>query len=196
MSRASISASSFLDIEAEEDEGDYRSIDEEDDNDLRALWIGWSDYVLTEKSRRLLRRRGAWIRWCKHGMRVYRLLPRKLKPLFRKMPVYHSSHRVSSPSYSILNQVLIIVSALLAGECTLVDVIVHELTHSWSGNRIMYVCIQWFIGASRIVHSCFLRQGTPGCLEGVQRPTRYQRLFIEFEKGEDPDEAYSSVPYE
>lgn len=25
---------------------------------------------------------------------------------------------------------------------------------------------------------------------------RYQRLVIEFEKGEDPDEAYSRVPYE
>lgn len=29
----------------------------------------------------------------------------------------------------------------------------------------------------------------------VERP-KYQRLVIDFEPGEDPDEAYSSVPYE
>jgi leukotriene-A4 hydrolase len=29
----------------------------------------------------------------------------------------------------------------------------------------------------------------------VDRP-KYQRLVIEFEKGEDPDDAYSSIPYE
>lgn len=29
----------------------------------------------------------------------------------------------------------------------------------------------------------------------VKRP-KYQRLVIDFEPGEDPDEAYSSVPYE
>jgi leukotriene-A4 hydrolase len=29
----------------------------------------------------------------------------------------------------------------------------------------------------------------------VERP-KYQRLVIDFESGEDPDEAYSSVPYE
>ena len=31
--------------------------------------------------------------------------------------------------------------------------------------------------------------------EDEGRP-RYQRLVIEFEKGEDPDEAYSRIPYE
>lgn len=29
----------------------------------------------------------------------------------------------------------------------------------------------------------------------ADRP-KYQRLYIEFERGEDPDDAYSSVPYE
>ena len=31
--------------------------------------------------------------------------------------------------------------------------------------------------------------------ENADRP-KYQRLLIEFEKGEDPDDAYSVVPYE
>lgn len=33
-------------------------------------------------------------------------------------------------------------------------------------------------------------------LEQYQDRPKYQRLVIEFEKGEDPDDAYSSVPYE
>ena len=33
-------------------------------------------------------------------------------------------------------------------------------------------------------------------LERYEEKPRYQRLVIDFEPGEDPDEAYSSVPYE
>ena len=33
------------------------------------------------------------------------------------------------------------------------------------------------------------------CMEFTSRP-RYQRLVIDFEHGEDPDDAYSRVPYE
>lgn len=31
--------------------------------------------------------------------------------------------------------------------------------------------------------------------EYADRP-KYQRLLVEFEKGEDPDDAYSTIPYE
>ena len=33
-------------------------------------------------------------------------------------------------------------------------------------------------------------------LKSYANNPKYQRLVIEFEEGEDPDEAYSSIPYE
>lgn len=33
-------------------------------------------------------------------------------------------------------------------------------------------------------------------LKGYEKTPKYRRLVISFEKGEDPDEAYSSIPYE
>jgi Peptidase family M1 domain len=33
-------------------------------------------------------------------------------------------------------------------------------------------------------------------LQGYQDRPKYQRLMIDFERGEDPDDAYSSIPYE
>ena len=33
-------------------------------------------------------------------------------------------------------------------------------------------------------------------LQTYQNRSKYQRLVIDFETGEDPDDAYSSVPYE
>lgn len=33
-------------------------------------------------------------------------------------------------------------------------------------------------------------------LKGYQDRPKYQRLMIDFERGEDPDDAYSSIPYE
>jgi hypothetical protein len=33
-------------------------------------------------------------------------------------------------------------------------------------------------------------------LKGYEKTPKYQRLLIDFEKGEDPDDAYSSIPYE
>lgn len=39
-------------------------------------------------------------------------------------------------------------------------------------------------------------KGLKSALEGYQDKPKYQRLVIPFEKGEDPDDAYSEVPYE
>lgn len=40
------------------------------------------------------------------------------------------------------------------------------------------------------------RKGLQDDLEHYQDRPKYQRLVIEFEKGEDPDDAYSRVPYD
>ncbi|KIM81710.1 hypothetical protein PILCRDRAFT_821059 [Piloderma croceum F 1598] len=104
---------------------------------------------------------------------------------------------------------------LLAGDRTLVDVVVHELTHSWFGNGVTHAEASHFWlnegwttyierllqqvlhspahrGFSFVIGSKAL---TDSLKEYSDRP-KYQRLIIGFERGEDPDEAYSSVPYE
>jgi leukotriene-A4 hydrolase len=40
------------------------------------------------------------------------------------------------------------------------------------------------------------RKALTEALEQYQDRPKYQRLVINFEKGEDPDDAYSSIPYE
>ncbi|KAJ3843133.1 peptidase family M1-domain-containing protein [Lentinula raphanica] len=104
---------------------------------------------------------------------------------------------------------------LLAGDRTLVDVIAHELTHSWFGNGVTHAHAShfwlnegWTTYIERlllqVIHSPADRgfsfiigyKGLQDDLEMyVDRP-KYQRLVIEFEKGEDPDDAYSRVPYD
>jgi leukotriene-A4 hydrolase len=123
--------------------------------------------------------------------------------------------------------------ALLAGDRSLVDVVVHELTHSWFGNGVTYVFPRSF--PPWITDQAYHRQATSShfwlnegwttyiervlqerlktpahrgfsfvigskalydALEGYKDRPKYQRLVIEFEKGEDPDDAYSSIPYE
>lgn len=104
---------------------------------------------------------------------------------------------------------------LLTGDRALVDVVVHELTHSWFGNGVTHAeashfwlnegwttyierVLQQFLhspahrGFSYLIGSKALRDSLK---EYAERP-KYQRLVIEFQKGEDPDDAYSSVPYE
>lgn len=39
-------------------------------------------------------------------------------------------------------------------------------------------------------------KGLKDALKGYEDRPKYQRLVINFEKGEDPDDAYSEVPYE
>ncbi|RDB24666.1 Leukotriene A-4 hydrolase [Hypsizygus marmoreus] len=104
---------------------------------------------------------------------------------------------------------------LLAGDRSLVDVVVHELTHSWFGNGVTHANASHFWlnegwttyiervlqqvlhtpahrGFSFVIGSKALKDSL---VQYKDRP-KYQRLVIEFEKGEDPDDAYSSVPYE
>jgi leukotriene-A4 hydrolase len=104
---------------------------------------------------------------------------------------------------------------LLAGDRTLVDVVVHELTHSWFGNGVTHAeashfwlnegwttyierLLQQFLhspeerGFQYVVGSTALYEALGNY---VDRP-KYQRLVIDFEPGEDPDDAYSSIPYE
>jgi len=104
---------------------------------------------------------------------------------------------------------------LLAGDRTLVDVVVHELTHSWFGNGITHAEAThfwlnegWTTYIERLLQQCLHSPAERGfqyvigstalseaLKNHVDRP-KYQRLVIDFEPGEDPDDAYSSIPYE
>ncbi|KAF8202833.1 hypothetical protein BJ912DRAFT_1018714 [Pholiota molesta] len=104
---------------------------------------------------------------------------------------------------------------LLTGDRTLVDVVVHEATHSWFGNGVTHANPShfwlnegWTTYIERVLQE-FLHSpaergfafviGSKALYDSLRtyndRP-KYQRLIIEFEAGEDPDEAYSSIPYE
>ncbi|KAK7041806.1 Leucyl aminopeptidase yscIV [Paramarasmius palmivorus] len=104
---------------------------------------------------------------------------------------------------------------LLTGDRTLVDVIAHELTHSYFGNGVTHAHAShfwlnegWTTYIERlllqVIHSPADRGfsfliGWKGLQDDLQlhaNQPKYQRLVIEFEKGEDPDDAYSLVPYE
>ncbi|KAJ7269987.1 hypothetical protein B0H12DRAFT_1200389 [Mycena haematopus] len=105
--------------------------------------------------------------------------------------------------------------ALLTGDRTLVDVVVHELTHSWFGNGVTHAHAThfwlnegWTVYMERlllqVLHSPPARGfsyiiGAKALRDDLARYTdapRYQRLVIDFKNGEDPDDAYSRVPYE
>ncbi|GJE92045.1 M1 family metallopeptidase [Phanerochaete sordida] len=104
---------------------------------------------------------------------------------------------------------------LLAGDRSLVDVVVHELTHSWFGNGVTHANATHFwlnegftTYMERVLqeklHSPAARgfqyvigaKGLSDALKGYEGAPKYQRLVIPFEAGEDPDDAYSEVPYE
>ncbi|KDQ30245.1 hypothetical protein PLEOSDRAFT_154934 [Pleurotus ostreatus PC15] len=104
---------------------------------------------------------------------------------------------------------------LLTGDRTLVDVVVHELTHSWFGNGVTHAHAShfwlnegWTTYIERVLqeklHSPAHRgfsfligsKALTDALKGYQDRPKYQRLMIDFERGEDPDDAYSSIPYE
>lgn len=104
---------------------------------------------------------------------------------------------------------------LLAGDRSLVDVVVHELTHSWFGNGVTHAEAShfwlnegWTTYIERLLQQVLHSPAHRGfsfvighkalndaLQEYADRP-KYQRLIIDFEKGEDPDDAYSSIPYE
>ncbi|KAI9453943.1 peptidase family M1-domain-containing protein [Boletus coccyginus] len=104
---------------------------------------------------------------------------------------------------------------LLTGDRSLVDVVVHEITHSWFGNGVtqanashFWLNEGWTTYIERVLQQrlhtpahrgfSFLigRKGLDDDLARYADLPRYQRLQIDFEKGEDPDDAYSDVPYE
>ncbi|KAF8633192.1 hypothetical protein AX15_001489 [Amanita polypyramis BW_CC] len=104
---------------------------------------------------------------------------------------------------------------LLTGDRALVDVVVHELTHSWFGNGVthaeaghFWLNEGWTTYMERVLqqflHSPAHRgfsylmglKALNNSLKQYSDRPKYQRLVIEFEKGEDPDDAYSSIPYE
>ncbi|CDO71730.1 hypothetical protein BN946_scf184920.g14 [Trametes cinnabarina] len=104
---------------------------------------------------------------------------------------------------------------LLVGDRTLVDVVVHELTHSWFGNGVtqansthFWLNEGWTTYIERVLlqllHTpadrgfSFLigRTALANALAQYAAKPKYQRLVIDFDVGEDPDDAYSTVPYE
>lgn len=109
--------------------------------------------------------------------------------------------------------------SLVCGDRSLTDVLLHELCHSWSGN--LTSCANWnhfwlnegwtvylerlllqdvhgpkegpaHRGFSYIIGSKALKDA----LEQFTNTPRFQRLIPVFKEGEDPDDAFSSIPYE
>jgi len=104
---------------------------------------------------------------------------------------------------------------LLAGDRSLVDVVVHELTHSFFGNGVTHADAShfwlnegWTTYIERVMQQVLHSPAERGfsyligytslaiSLKEYEHQPKYQRLIIDFEFGEDPDDAYSSVPYE
>ncbi|KAF7295355.1 Leuk-A4-hydro-C domain-containing protein [Mycena indigotica] len=106
--------------------------------------------------------------------------------------------------------------SLLTGDRTLVDVVVHELTHSYFGNGVTHAHAEhfwlnegWTVYIERLMQKTLHDSeaargfsfiiGAKGLVDDLKRyanKPEYQRLVIEYAKGEDPDDAYSQVPYE
>ncbi|KZP30333.1 hypothetical protein FIBSPDRAFT_850643 [Athelia psychrophila] len=104
---------------------------------------------------------------------------------------------------------------LLAGDRSLVDVVVHELTHSWFGNGVTHAEAThfwlnegWTTYIERLLQEKLHTPAHRGfsyvigskalydALNDYTDRPKYQRLVIDFEHGEDPDDAYSSIAYE
>jgi leukotriene-A4 hydrolase len=104
---------------------------------------------------------------------------------------------------------------LLTGDRSLVDVVVHELTHSWFGNGVtqanashFWLNEGWTTYIERVLLQVLYSPAERGfsfvigskalndSLKQYEDRPKYQRLSISFEKGEDPDDAFSSIPYE
>ncbi|KAG6370601.1 hypothetical protein JVT61DRAFT_11220 [Boletus reticuloceps] len=104
---------------------------------------------------------------------------------------------------------------LITGDRSLTAVVIHELTHSWFGNGVTHAHAShfwlnegWTTYIERLVQGLVHSSGHRGlsyvigykslmdALEQFQSTPKYQRLVIPFEVGEDPDGAYSRVPYD
>jgi len=109
--------------------------------------------------------------------------------------------------------------SLVCGDRSSTDVLLHELCHSWSGNLIS--CVNWesfwlnegwtvylerlllqmvhaddngpgHRGFSYVIGTKALRDS----LEDFADTPRFQRLIPVYHDGEDPDDAFSSIPYD
>lgn len=105
--------------------------------------------------------------------------------------------------------------ALVVGDRSQVDVVAHELSHSWHGNLIstedwqsFWLNESWTTYTERLLaresHGEPARQfefivGKLALDEALQQQAgtpRYQRLHIPYSIGEDPDDGFSTVPYD
>lgn len=103
---------------------------------------------------------------------------------------------------------------LLAGDKSLADVIAHEIAHSWTGNLVtnhtwdhFWLNEGWTVWLERKITSKYKKNDEVGILsaqigykhlrESVEQleGNQFTRLIWPL-KGEDPDDAFSSVPYE
>ncbi|POV99753.1 hypothetical protein PSHT_13390 [Puccinia striiformis] len=85
--------------------------------------------------------------------------------------------------------------SLLTGDKSLVDVVAHEISHSWFGNNVG--CANWGSfwlneGWTYIIG----RKALGDALQEFKDQPKFQQLEIQYEFGEDPDLAFSSVPYD
>ncbi|KAF9218882.1 zincin [Gyrodon lividus] len=104
---------------------------------------------------------------------------------------------------------------LITGDRSLTDVVIHELTHSWFGNGVTHAHAShfwlnegWTTYIERLLQELIRSPAHRGlsyvigykslvdALKLFQTTPKYQRLVIGFETGEDPDSAYSRVPYD
>ncbi|KAL4069032.1 peptidase family M1-domain-containing protein [Scleroderma citrinum] len=104
---------------------------------------------------------------------------------------------------------------LLTGDRALVDVVVHEITHSWFGNGVtqanashFWLNEGWTTYIERLLQQILRTPAHRGFsfligskalsddLKRYESQPKYQRLQIDFEHGENVDDAYSRVPYE
>lgn len=93
------------------------------------------------------------------------------------------------------------------------DVICHEISHSWWGNGIgcaswdsFWLNEGWTTYTERLaikaIHGDATRDfeyivGQKALNDSLKKmPPRYQRLHIPYKQGEDPDDGFSSIPYE
>ncbi|POW00058.1 hypothetical protein PSTT_13351 [Puccinia striiformis] len=105
--------------------------------------------------------------------------------------------------------------SLLTGDKSLVDVVAHEISHSWFGNNVG--CANWGSfwlnegwttylerlilreihgDAERSFSYIIGRKALGDALQEFKDQPKFQQLEIQYEFGEDPDLAFSSVPYD
>ncbi|ORY89696.1 peptidase family M1-domain-containing protein [Leucosporidium creatinivorum] len=105
--------------------------------------------------------------------------------------------------------------ALVVGDRSEVDVIAHELSHSWFGNLIgcanwqsFWLNESWTTYTERLLtqalHGAAARSfdyivgrlALDEALKQMSHEPRFQRLHVPYKVGEDPDDGFSTVPYD